>query len=369
MRVAFVTLHREINFGSALQSVALYWALAQLGHQPVLIDYTRGGRSGLGALRHRIRTFDGSPLVRIFHAVEASIRLWIAWQLQFQPFLTRNTIRSIRYKGVRALRRSPPAADVYLTGSDQVWNSDYNEGIDRGFFLDFGLESVQRGSYGASFGMSSVPAHEVILTSDLLKRYQFIGVREPEAVSLVAGLGLLAEQVVDPTLLFDAATWRARVPQSSRHNRRPYVLVYCVEDERREQAAEISRKMARYRGWDVVQVAPGGRLDGIRGLPGELGATPARFLGLVDRAEFVVTSSFHGTVFALTFGKDFVSLSPPQYGSRVASLLADVGLSDRLISSSEQAVQLAQIEWSEVSKRLELMRAHSWNFLQKVGRP
>ena len=178
MRVLIVTLHREINFGSALQAVALYRAICALGHAAEIVDYTRTNRAGWRGVEHRFRTFRGNCLRRAFTAVEATVEHRIAWKRRFEPFLRGSARLTSRYRSAAGVRQNPPSADVYVTGSDQVWNTFYNSGVERTFLLDFGATETRRTSYAASFGVEELAADHQPEFRALLGRYARIGVRE-----------------------------------------------------------------------------------------------------------------------------------------------------------------------------------------------
>ena len=101
---------------------------------------------------------------------------------------------SRRYNSFEDLKSNPPVADVYLTGSDQVWNSIHNRGIDKVFYLAFAPEGKKKCAYAASFGMSEVPQEETEETKNLLQSYNSISVREFSNVDILNKLGILNVQ-------------------------------------------------------------------------------------------------------------------------------------------------------------------------------
>lgn len=369
MKVIVATLHREINFGSVLQAVALCRAIANLGHTAEVLDYSRSNRTGWSMLAHRYRTFRGSSLRRGFTAVEATVELSRAWEKRFEPFLRNFVALSPRYIGLADLQRKPPFADVLVTGSDQVWNTFYNGGVDSAFLLDFGSMHTRRVAYAASFGIEELPGKHEAVFRELLGRYARIGVREQEGVDLVQRLGLPAELVVDPTLLLDRPEWESIAGQPPDLVPDPYILVYCVEDERRALVAEMASGLARRTGWRIIHVAPGGRQDRIRGLSGNLRARPSDFLRLVADSSYVITSSFHGTAFSLIFGKQFASVTPPRFSNRAAGLLKALGIEDRLVDSTSTFESLGPVDLDQISARLGHLRSSSLKFLREAIEP
>ena len=113
-----------------------------------------------------------------------------------------------KYITADELQNNPPEADLYVTGSDQTWNSKYNEGIDRGFFLDFIPESTRRIAFVSSFGKTNLDNYEIDETKRLLRKYERISVREDSAVHIIENLGIdRPVQLIDPTLMLNKNEW------------------------------------------------------------------------------------------------------------------------------------------------------------------
>lgn len=362
MRIALLTLHTPLNFGSALQAFALCSVLSDRGHEVELVDYWRPGDRGSQLFLARLGDGDGPFPTRTKEAVGRTIEGIVA-RRRFWPFLRARTLLSTRrYRSYEVLAGAPPDADVYMTGSDQVWNSVYNGGVDRALYLDFGADTVLRVAYAASFGLDSIPSSQHDEMKHLLRRFDAISTRERQGVEILSELGFSADSVLDPTLLIDQAGWRfvAGDPEAQEE----YVLCYCVEEKYMQDTARIAKEVAlRMGGCRVYNVTFGGPRRRMRGVDRNLYfSSPKEFLKLFAGAAFVVTGSFHGTAFSLNFNKPFLSLCPPLYGSRVRELLELVGLSDRLIAADGVA-DMAQIDYSAVNVRLQELRASSLEFL------
>lgn len=143
---------------------------------------------------------------RVVYAVSALFLVPFI-KLRLRSFLTARFRFTRKYRSIESLRKHPPQADIYMTGSDQVWNSRYNNGVDRAFFLDF-TESPKI-SYAASMGIDNFPPDEVTEVVSLLKRYRSISVRENQTVRYMLDLGLsFVTQDLDPTLLLTAEDWK-----------------------------------------------------------------------------------------------------------------------------------------------------------------
>ncbi|MER6198284.1 polysaccharide pyruvyl transferase family protein [Streptomyces sp. NPDC001586] len=363
MRIALLTLHTPLNFGSALQAYALCRILREDGHDVRLVDYHRPGERGLALAGKRFTDGDHVLPVRLWNVVDRGREAAVA-RRRFAAFQRRTTLTR-RYTSPEQLAARPPVADAYLTGSDQVWNSLYNGGVDRALYLDFGPPALRRVSYASSFGLDAIPDAEREITRTLLARYTAVSVRERGAVDIVRGLGVTeCTQVLDPTLLLSGGQW-ADIAEVRRGVPEPYVLLYSVEEDRMGEALRIARHVARQHGLPVVQVTFGGRRRRIRGVDRtSYFTTPQQFLGLFRGAGYVVTSSFHGTTFSVNFNKPFVSVAPPLFASRAEDFLASVGLSDRFVTDGSRELPPHDIDYAPVNRALDHLRNHSRRYLK-----
>ncbi|MEI5582272.1 MULTISPECIES: polysaccharide pyruvyl transferase family protein [unclassified Agromyces] len=364
MRIALITLHRETNFGSVLQAYALKRVLQSYGHVE-LLDYTRPTHAGLRGFLRQVRSERGRWWsAKMVNAAIRAVEFAVAERRGFGEFFDMLCgISPQRFVGVDALRRDPPKADVYVTGSDQVWNPEYNQGIERAFYLDFGPASIGRISFGASFGVEVLPPDQVEPTRQLLRNYAALGIREPSGVALAEALGLSASRVLDPTLLLGLAEWSELTDGAWEE---AYVLIYSVEEERGDQLGAAARSLADELGCAVWQVTANSgryhRADQVDRLFSY--SSPRQFLALFRNATYVVTSSFHGTVFSVVFERPFVSIAPPRYGERAKSLLELLGIENRYIEGSELPVK--EVDWLAVRVVLEREQARSVSFLSSA---
>lgn len=366
MRVALLTLHRPANFGSALQALALYRAITRAGHHVTVIDYRPGRWSTRSSFKSWAAERPARPAVTRY--TEATSRTVEALRArpQFDRFYAKAGVEFTRqYSNWDELRRDPPPADAYVVGSDQIWNSVYNQGTDRTFYLDFGPVTTRRVAYAASFGAAGPSTADAREVADLLRRFSHVSVRETGALDSLPQPGM---HVLDPTLLLTGPEWSMQVAGWSTSVReapeRPYVLTYCVEESRRDLVRDMAAAVAARTGLDVENVSFGGRRRAIRGARNHLFASPADFLTLMANAAFVVTSSFHGAAFSVNFERPFVAVPPPRFAERVLSLLGSTGLLDRLATTVASAAALdLNPDFEAANALLAAMRTQSSNFL------
>lgn len=361
-RVGIITMHRVRNCGSALQAYATQCAVENCGFEAEIIDYIYPNRA------HR----RGNALLRLFYDAKSFLcDFFFGRGKLFGRFYKESLhLSRKRYDDAGALRRACPKYDIYLTGSDQVWNPRYTHG-DTIFFCDFAPKTTRRISYAASFAATSLPEAVALSYADKLQKYAAISVREQEGISLVKKLcGKTAELVCDPTLLLDKEAWNPFAERSRVVPKRPYLLVYILK-----YAYNPYPKI--YELVDKVQAQTGLHAIFLNGRPEAYfrknstcvnNVGPNEFVRLFRDADFVLTTSFHGTAFSLNFEKPFYSVveSLGSQDSRMLSLLREVGAEDRAIPISAEEICVREVDYARISPRLVELRDRSRAFLSRA---
>ena len=210
MKVSFITRHNIINYGSVLQTIALQKMIERFGYQAEVIDYIRTDedfRNIAKVLANRNAKCQKSCLFKMFFITGKSLEFQIAGK-KFEQIRNRYLKVSKRYSTLKELRENPPEADIYMTGSDQVWGGIGEDRYDSAFFLDFGDSTKKRLSYAASFGRTDMSEDILKIYSELLKKYSVISVREESARQILINQGYSKTiQVLDPTLLLTSKEW------------------------------------------------------------------------------------------------------------------------------------------------------------------
>lgn len=362
MKVSIITIVDNTNFGTYLQALATGIAIRKLGHESEVIRYTRQFMTPKGMSMAILK--DRGLLSWINRYVLHSNKYTWTLREKDHKFLSSFVPVTQEYIGYNTLASNPPTADVYLTGSDQVWNSVYNKGIDKSFYLDFAPEGKKRISYAASIGMKDIPANEIDETKALLSKYQHITVRETSAKTILSKLGLKSEVVLDPTLLLDKEEWTAIANKYSFDVKEPYLLTYSVEYGNEDSYIKYyAQQIAKQRNLKIYHVSysRSGMMPDYVDKAFPL-ATPDLFLNLMLHASFVVVSSFHGTAFAVNFNKQFLTISPHRFNSRVESLLGLLGLKQRIINDDKSDITaMDSIDYEKINMLLDQERVKSMN--------
>lgn len=363
MKVALITLHRVYNYGTALQAWSTQYVLEEVGHKVSVIDYITPHRTKRAIFYEPSANESQSGWNKIAYRFFKVFSI-ILKELTFGNFVRKSLHLTKKYVTAEDLDNDPPKADVYVTGSDQVWNSKYNHGVDRGFFLDFLPEDAHRVAFVASFGTTQLSSDEQNEIGRYIGRYQALSVRESSAQKILESLGRTdAVWLIDPTLQIRKETWISMA--SRRLVKEKYCVLMLLYNED-NHATEYARKIANAKGlklvkvsWEMKKPPMVDRLMTHR--------SPTDFLSLFYNADFVVTNSFHGLAFSINFEKQFVVVPRDEFNSRIESLLQLTGLEDRMVSSEQDALGAAcrEIAYEPVREVLERERKRATEFIRE----
>ena len=362
--VALITLHRSANYGSVLQALATQVVLERMGHDVTVVDYYAPRNSVpemLRGLKHKKQLFEKNPLA-LFAARAILLPSYIKRRRNFDRFITHSLNLSKKtYHSSEELALDLPQAELYVTGSDQVWNSEWNGGIDEALFLAFTPEDAPRISFSASFGKGHLEDGEIVRTRELLKRYGGITVREDTGVEIVHDLGLKAFQVLDPTLFLTSEDWRPWI--SEKKPRGEYILMYNINHN--APLDRFVRRLAGKTGLPVYYISyqlhdcfKRGRMRCC--VPVE------EFLSLIANARYVVCDSFHCAAFSVNFNREFAIIPPQRFGTRLESFMRVVGLEDRIVGEDDINVFDMLIDWNSVNAKLSAERMRSFSTIKSV---
>lgn len=361
-KILLVTIFDNINFGTYLQALATGVVLQRMGADVRILWYERPW--------HRLRTsFDKYfPFVRKigwFYAQMTDNKGYIQ-KYKCRQFVQKYIPITKLYYSYDEIKNNPPKANVYLTGSDQVWNTSHNKGIEPVYYLDF-VKKGKKVAYAASIGQKKIDPKYVDETRKLLSQYEAISVREKSAIELLNDIGINADAVLDPTLLLTREEW-CFYTRPFRSNR-PYVLVYSVESG--DQDVTISRTarvIANQINGEVIEVNYVGSHKQIPNCDKRYYyATPDLFLSLLLGASFTVVSSFHGTAFSLNLNIPFITVAPQAFSSRVENILSETRTMDRKISEFNESAVLKMfntpIDFRAINSYFEDKRRKSIEFI------
>jgi hypothetical protein len=330
-KAAVITCHNIKNYGSVFQTYATSRIFGRLGYNVEIIDYQRPGTDNKG-FREKI--------LQESHLAKKPVLKWIfpailkpsfeKMEKTFDAFLDEYVnLTPETYYSEEDLVANCPDADIYISGSDQIWNSSINGRTERPYFLSFAPDDKIRISFASSFGKTSLENSEVEATRSLLEKYQLITTREESGTKIVNGLGLDSTAILDPTLWLKREEWEAlakpiRAPEK-------YVLVYQLHSN--SDMDNYIREIQKRYGMPCL------RIDFyyhyiVKSGKHMICPTPGQLIELIRNAEYVISDSFHMTVFSILFHKQFISIySDNSYNDRIANVLKWLDLEQRHIES------------------------------------
>ena len=364
MKVAVITRHAITNYGSLLQAFATQQVIENLGHECEIIDYIREDESYAQHERTLLAQkpeWNRNPVKRIIYLALRQPES-IASGKKFEAEQSKYLHLTQRYTSPEALLEDKPTADVYMTGSDQVWGPVENGTYDSSYCLLFTDKEDKRIAYAASFGRMEMTEDIEAYFQKWLSQYRHIGVREDSAVKILNKLGIDSMQVLDPTLLLDSVFW-SKIAKPIR--KKKYVLVYQLHNDKR--VGEYAAQVAKSFGLSLIRVSASFHQISREGkfvwCP-DIG----KFLSYIKNAECMITDSFHGTAFAINFNTPFVEVLPNnKTGTRNMSILKLTGLSDRILTDDKDiALAKKKINYSGINQIIEQKRTESLSVLKNM---
>lgn len=383
MQIGIITYwSSDDNYGQQLQCYALQRFLRDKKHNAFLIKYkpTAEQKSKWDKLK-------GISIGKLLDKLSSAKRKEIAINKllgnenkelnkarMFEKFRNDHlNTTEIEYHSIEELRQNPPEAEVYICGSDQVWNNSLHSKNTAGWYLDFGNPSIRRISYAASIGRN-IEKGEQSTFKTYLNHLNAISVRESSAQALCQSLGFSNVEVVgDPTLLLSANHCLSLCKDIPKQEH-PYLFMYMLNISTPEEIGwdKVSAYL-QARSLDLKTVCSSGYLPARELIPDNRNilASIPEWIALIRDARYVITTSFHGMMFCILLHKPFLVMKlTNQYAkgnNRMTSLLATLGIEERIHNSSlpfDRQME-NEINWTEVEKKLAALRNNSIKFIER----
>lgn len=362
MKIGIITFHRAINFGAVLQAVALECVLQKLYAEDdiEMIDYRN-------PLTERIYRPNYISKKRLMKSVISMPLQYHTKKIKREKFLRFNEkylkMSKRHFETMKQLEEAEKQYDCFITGSDQVWSMECTE-FDEAYFLSFVKDNKKKNSYAASFGFNTIPLGYEEEYKKRLAGYNHVAVREDSGKKILEEL--LPDEyknisvTLDPTLLLTKEEW-GRFTKTIKKEKK-YILLYAV---RRPQFFDFARELGQKTGYEILYINDR-KILGEKGIKYLQGIGPDEFLGLFQNAEYIITNSFHGTVFSILFQKEFW-VETNSYGmnnNRAKSLIKRLGISGRDLS--EKREWNTKINWEKVEQVLKENKQKSLEYLQQI---
>lgn len=366
MKIGTITFHCAYNYGSVLQSFALKTYLEQLGNDVSVINYHSPNFD-------QYKLFHPTNLRHLCSDILFFPRN-VRRKKAFETFQRRHLNLTRCYEGPNAeheISKDADAFDAVICGSDQIWNLDCTQGLDGCYFLRFAPDSVRKIAYAPSlsqtqFQLRFFDEKTKIELGRLLDRFHAISVRERSTVPMYQKLTDKPIQVaIDPTLLLNAAAYRnieAVLPKGVKNN--GFIFAYTLWPN--QKMVDYIDRLAQKTGLPIVyssKIPIHYRSCSINCY----GMSPDLFLTLIDKAQYVISNSFHATVFSVLFHKAFLTFGKGKSTSRMSDLLTQLGLQDHIVSDDYEGEEIPTgADYTVVDDLLDKMRQDSEQFLRNA---
>lgn len=370
MKIGIITFwETQDNYGQILQAYALQRLLEDAGHEPFLIRYSLF--SDMKPRKERWKSLF-SP-VRLFNFIKRktsrNIMNTTLVDRKFNDF-KRHYIHSTSnvYRNLEELQANPPKADCYICGSDQIWYSinDYEvyQNITKAYFLDFGDLHIPRYAVAASFGRTDFPQGYIDYIRPLLSRFNGVTVREVGGINVCSRAGYTdTKQIFDPTCLCPIIHYTRISVKPKIDNK--YIFVYIVGQLPFNY--ETLQHFAAEKGCKIVMCVSQNQ----SAMTDSIYPTVEEWLGWIEHADYVITNSFHGSVFAIIFQRQLAiytrfGLTRQGGDDRFMSMLERIGMISSIVSTNVVDTLSKRINYSQIIPLFQKEQQYDWNLISKM---
>jgi polysaccharide pyruvyl transferase WcaK-like protein len=345
MRVGILTFHEVVNPGAFWQAYATCEVLRRLGHEPVIIHYTppvhRYRPFGLGILRHPRNWLDGYLKNRSYERSQTALLPLSRRVVSHEDIMTEYF-------------------DAVVIGADIVW--DFRSprlGMDPVYFGEF-LNTPKLISWAASMGGCNPDGEIPPFVREGLPKFKALSVRDEKTAALVRTVsGREAVVIPDPALNLNIdAIPRGKSPAGS------YIAVYAIPDLVSGSFISQARSFAARKGLPLCAV-------GYRAKWADhnfVNASPEDWVSTFERSEYVLTNTFHGTIFSILLGKQFVTEYNPAIESKTKGMMEYLGLSARILRQDVLMEDILHAAWEyrAVKQQIDKKTKEADKFLQQA---
>lgn len=361
MKIAVITMHAVKNYGSVLQTYATQTVFEKMDLDVEIINYIRKKNLYYNLLNTWTENDRGVKKIIKKIVLSPTVK---KWKSVFGGYLNLYIkTSSLVYSSEKNLLDYPIESDIFCTGSDQVWNSGWNKGIEKPFYLTFVPDNVPKIALAASIGKTELEETEINYIEPYLKKYNFISMREKSGLNIIQNMGIKnCGFCLDPTLLLSKEEWLNHAKPFSVDGN--YVLIYQLNRDKKFD--DFAVEFAKRKNLKLMRICT--RYDQIR-LSGKAIVLPEvqELISIFNGAEYVLTNSFHATAFCINLNKEFISINPNEYSSRIGDILKLFGLENRHLMSYEQ-YDIAEVptNYVLVNKKLTDSRNDSIELVKKM---
>lgn len=336
MKIGIVTIYKAYNYGSYLQAYAMQRILEKLGHQVIILDCFKNKYSLIRSLISK------KPSIMMFN-------------------IKRHFTYNRAWKELNIIKHKQQIFDVVIIGSDEVWNIKNCSFEHWPEYFGYRLNAKRIVAYAPSCGFTTL--------GDFLENQFYInGIKQidhvfarDEATKIICQTIRHKEcqEVVDPTILY-LDNWKYEIKPFKDTYNNNYILYYSYN--RNPLMLDYIKRFSKEKNLKIV--VAGFKYDWC---DESLIVEPKQFLFLMKNAKYVITTTFHGTIFAVIFKKLFIGFHPNK-NQKVHDFLKQVGLEHRVHTANMtyshfKDILEETIDYTSIQKKLKEKASDSINLL------
>lgn len=357
INVGTITFHCSYNYGSALQTFALKTLLEKKKYIVNVIDFIyKKDFEQYRLFRTSIYLKNPKSFIGDILFLKKNYKRKRNFEIFVKKYFNLTQKKYYNYKDMKELNNE---FDIFICGSDQIWNLDCTKGVEPAYFLKFANKDKLKIAYAPSLAHVKFAKNYDADLKNAIKDLDYISVREESTLPLIQPLTEKKVSVVlDPTLLLDQKDYELIISQNE--NKSEYVFVYMLEYS--AELVKYCNEFSSKKGIKVTYIASN-KFSGIKG-KNAFGIGPDKFLKYIKEAKYIITNSFHATVFSIIFNKKFVTFTTKKSSSRMVDLLDSLGISERIYNEKFNIDK--DIDYDMVQENLIDMRKSSLEYLSKA---
>lgn len=381
MKILTLTTYQGYNYGASLQAYALQTYLKNQGHETEIIRFEPEYLMRYYAFWYvnPESRLSRNAVTRMFYRIMkwAHRRTTLKRKYVFDFFnhrILKET--SHTWRNSKELMDSPPKADLYLCGSDQIWNVLYDAGRDPVFYLEF-VKEGKKASYAASFSFMDLDESHFKRIQQSLQKFDHLSVREYQGKELLERMGVQGTWVLDPVFLLPKSAWDTlacsiddgSITSYIRYEElsKKYLLIYDFEGN--EQLKRFAQEYARQKDLKIYAITD--RFPLAYADMNFKNAGPADFVRLIKGCEAFLSNSFHGTAFSIIYHKPVFVFRRQLHkvNSRMESLLTLFELKDCVVNDNADKEQLMDrtFDWERIEQIKMIQLNISVEYLKRLG--
>ena len=361
MKIKTITCHDVYNVGASLQAYALSTFLQSLGNEVEIINYKPDYLIHYKLTGVNNPKYDVPIIKQLYLIAKFPMRLKRRYEKrkkEFDYFTSHYlNVTSMTYSTNQELKENLLEADVYFAGSDQIWNTFFQNGKDPAFYLDFVGNKGIKASYAASFATEKIDTNYKEKIKGWINHLDYVSVRESSGLRILNDLGIDGGvQVLDPVFLLNEEKW-VSIEKNLNINEK-YILIY--DFDMNPNIMDYARKLAKENNWEIYSVLKNKECD--KSFENE---GPLSFIYLIRNAQFIISNSFHATAFSIIFRKNFVVFNRNEsINTRMKDLLLMFGLEERIVTKNN-SINIS-VDYKQVNENIENKIQESKKYIETV---